>query len=477
MKHSLYSLITILTLAACATAPNSRVDEVAEQVPKEWSASVSEAPIDHAWIDRFNDKTLESLVDEAIEHNFDLQAGAARIERAEAIARRTGADLQPQVEATLSGARNKQNFIGFPLGGDDGNVDSSNVASSLSNNFGTSVDVTWELDVWGRIRAGVSAAIADIQVAQADLLAAQTSLAAQVAKSWFALIEANEQANLAQATVEAFQSTENSIRSRFELGQGDESATAAQLRLAMSDTAGARADLEARREDVARTARQLEILLGRYPDGAIKGRRTLPDVPPQPPAGLPSELLMRRPDFMAAERAFAAAGQRTEEARKAFYPRFALTGTIGTQSEDLSEILNSDFGVWSLAGNILQPIYQGGRLRAERDVRIAEEKEDLAQYQEIILNGFNEVETALAIEQYLVRREAALADSADSAVEADEQAREEYANGIGDFLTVFATQNRRLTASSLLITARRLRLENRINLYLALGGDFRPKKS
>ncbi|MEM7145695.1 MAG: TolC family protein [Verrucomicrobiota bacterium] len=477
MTRLLTTLIAFLAVASCATAPKSRVDEVAEEVPKDWSAPASEAPIDHAWIDRFNDKTLESLVDEAIENNFDLKAGAARIERAEAIAKRTGADLQPQVEATVSGARNKQNFIGFPLGGDNTGADSSTVSSSLSNNFGTSVDVTWELDVWGRIRAGVSAALADIQLAQADLRAAQTSLAAQVAKSWFALIEANEQANLAQATVEAFQNTENSIRSRFELGQADDSATAAQLRLAMSDTSGAQADLEARREDVARTTRQLEILLGRYPDGAIKGRRTLPDVPPQPPAGLPSELLMRRPDFVAAERAFAAAGQRTEEARKAFYPRFALTGSVGTQSEDLSEILNSDFGVWSLAGNVLQPIYQGGRLRAERDVRVAEEKESLAQYQETILNGFNEVETALAIENYLIKREAALADSVDSAVEADEQAREEYASGIGDFLTVFAAQNRRLTASSLLITARRLRLDNRINLYLALGGDFRPTRS
>jgi multidrug efflux system outer membrane protein len=476
MKRKALTLISFLAVASCATAPKSRVSEVSEEVPKEWAAAAADQEIDRAWIDRFNDKTLESLVDEAIANNFDLKAGAARIERAEAIAKRTGADLQPQVEASLFGSRDKQNFIGFPLGSSE-NPDPGAVTSSLSNRFGTSVDVTWELDVWGRIRNAVSASLGDLQVAQADLRGAQTSLAAQVAKAWFALIEANEQSALALSTVAAFEDTEDSIRSRFELGQADDSATASQVRLAMSDTAGARADLEGRKEDVARATRQLEILLGRYPDGDLRGRRTLPEVPPQPPAGLPSELLLRRPDFVAAERRFAASGERTEEARKAFYPRFALTSSVGSQSEDLSEILNSDFGVWSLAGNILQPIYQGGRLRAERDVRVAEEKENLALYQETILKGFNEVETSLAIDQYLVRREQALADSVESAREADEQARIEYASGIGDFLTVFAAQNRLLTASSLLITARRLRLDNRINLHLALGGDFRPRKS
>jgi multidrug efflux system outer membrane protein len=480
MNRSLLILCPFLVLASCAAPPASRSDEIGGEIPETWDASkTAQAGVDRSWIDRFADTTLMKLVDEALENNRDLKASAARIDRAEGVSRSVGADLKPQIEASLFGGRDKQSFIGFPVGssGPDSEGGESNISSSLSNRFGTSLDVNWELDVWGRIRSAVSASLADVQASQADFRAAETSLAAQVAKTWFALVEANELVDLGIQTVAAFKDTESSIRSRFELGQGDESASAAQLRLAMSDTASASAALEQQRENAARTGRQLEILLGRYPSGELKAQSTLPEVPPPPPAGLPSELLQRRPDIIAAERRFAASGARIKEARRAMYPRFALTGSVGTATEDLNEILNSDFGVWSLAGNIAQPIYLGGRIRAESDIRIAENKENLALLQETVLQGFFEVETALAIDEFLRKREDELKKAVTYAEEAYNQSNQEYRDGIGDFLTLITTQTRLLDARASRITATRARLDNRINLHLALGGDFRPRKS
>ena len=447
------------------------------------------------WIEAFSDKLLSALVDEAMENNPDLKGAATRLEIAGANVRIAGAAGRPRLDAVFNSRRQRQNFLGFPdFGGGNeapagGGVEAGapaasrtaekapeEVVSVLSNSFGVSLDVSWELDVWGRIRMGQAAAIGQFQAAQADLWAAQTSLAAQVAKAYFALAEAEEQLGLAETTVESFSETEEVIRDRFELGQNEAGSLGTQLRLAMSDVASAEADVESRREQRADAVRQLEVLLGRYPEGVEKGRGSLPDLPRRPPAGLPSELLKRRPDVLAAERRYAAQGRRVKEGERALFPQLKLTGSAGTSAEGLEDLLGSDFGVWNLAGNLVQPILTGGQLQAQIAVRKSEEKAALAELQGTVLKAFSEVESALEADGYLGRREAALKRAVDLAEEAGEQAREDYRGASGDFLTVINAQVRVLQVRSRWLTVRRLRLDNRVNLHLALGGDFRVGK-
>jgi outer membrane protein TolC len=190
--------------------------------------------------------------------------------------------------------------------------------------------------------------------------------------------------------------------------------------------------------------------------------------------GLPSELLQRRPDVLAAERRFAASGKRLSEARRALFPRLALTGGGGTTTGDLGDLLNSDFGVWNLAGNIAQPILSGGQLRAEARARFSREREALATLQQTILTAFSEVETALSAEQLLKGRARAIQEAVELARQADAAAREDYARGLGDLLTTLSTQERLVRLRTQLLTLQRLILENRVNLHLALGGDFSP---
>ena len=458
--------LAVLCAGCAVTSPSSRMAEAGD-APVRWSATpMAGKGIDAQWVNRFGGRDLQALVKEAYEANHDLKAAAARVERAEVLAKASGAAAKPQVNAALNGSRDKRNFIGFPFGG--------GVASSINNSYGAQLSLSWELDLWGRIRAGQRAALADLESQGQQYRAARASLAAQVVRAWLVVAELNGQIELAKLALQSRMDTAESVRGRFERAVGGMQATASQVRLAQTDVETARANLAARHGERDQAMRQLEVLLGRYPAAKIVGTSKLPSLKKMPPAGLPSELLLRRPDILAAERQLAASGSRRKEAKLAFYPSFSLTGSGGRSTEQLGDISNSDFGVWSIAGQLAQPILSGGQLSANLKARSAEEKEALANLQKVVLQGFSEVETALAAEQFLAMRVAAIEEGAELARDAEASARQEFARGTTDVLTLLQATSRRIELDSQALTLRRLRLDNRINLHLALGGDYNP---
>lgn len=478
MTVRLFLLSAIAALPACSVmrAP-SRMDEAGLATPGSWeSTRQAQAGVDTDWVRQFGDSTLTSLVKTALDANPDLKIAAAKVDQARADIRAAGAKLQPMVDGGLTGTRTKRNFIGFPIGGQTQGQPGAaeQVSSSLSNTFGLSLDVQWELDVWGRIRAGASAAAAAAEAVEADYRAARASLGAQVARGYFTVVEANRQAQLAEEALKVYEDTAKAIEDRFRSGQADEGSLGAQLRLARSDVASARAALDQRKGAQADAVRAVQTLLGTYPSkiAAWSGRKDLPGLTKTPPAGLPSELLQRRPDIIAAERRFAARGMSMKEARLAPFPRLSLTGSTGTSAEALKNVLNSDFGVWSLGGSVVQNILTGGQVQAEITRRTSQEQEALAGLQKTVLNAFSEVEQALDNESTLRSREAALREAERLAAEADSEARANYRNGLGDILTVLQTQSRLVQARSQLASVQRLRLDNRVALHLALGGGF-----
>ena len=404
---------------------------------------------------------MNTAIESALQRNYDLQAAASRLEQAEAQARIAGADLQPQAQVGLVAARRKQNFIGFPIPGDG-------VPSSTSTNLGVSLDLSWEVDLWGRLGARASATLADYQLTAADFHGARLSIAGQTAKAWFTTAAAQQQIRLAEQTVESFRNSTDQVRSRFLSGIRPP----LDLRLSLANLAGAEALLELRREQHDRAVRQLEVLLGRYPERTITAPEQFPETPPAIPAGLPSELIARRPDLVAAERRLAAADQRWLAARRDLYPRLSITTSDGTASRKLAELVDGSFGVWSLVGNLVQPIFQGGRLRANVDRTESVSHEALAAYAATALRAYAEVESTLAAETILAERERYLTDAAQQSRAAERLAEDRYRRGLSDYITVLESQRRALNAESELIDARRVRLENRVALYLALGGGF-----
>lgn len=469
-RFVLLSCFVALLGCSLTSVSQTDVESLTVEIPSSWGQQpLASQGLQDNWLQEMGGENLVGLVEEALANNPDLVAAESRLQQAKAQARIANSADLPKLSAVFQGQRQRQNFVGFPDFGGGG----SSVLVNRSNQFRLATDVQWELDLWGRIRAGKRAALAEVEASQADLTAAEMSLAAEVARAWFAVAEALLLEELAQESYATFQETERIVSRRFELGD-DRAASSAQVRLARTDVASAEASLHeyGRLTDVAK--RRLEILLGRYPSGEVAAAPSLPDVGGRPPAGLPSELLLRRPDILAAERRFVAATQRVEEARKAQFPSLALTSSLGTSTDDLEQLLNSTFGVWSLAAGVTQPIWRGGEIRAHFASRQAAEKQALSQLQKTVLAAFAEVENALAAETWLANQHRSLLQAVNLSEEAFHAAQEDYRQGRGDILTLLQSQRLQLQLRSQLITLNKARLENRIYLHLALGGDFLP---
>ena len=472
------ALLLALIAAGCSVSPAPVETDLSAEVPSSWSRDVesdrsetaeSEAGGNDAdWWTSFGDPRLDRLVEEAFARNTDLRVAAARVTAAEAQARIAGADLSPQVGADLTARRARQNFIGLPIpGGGD-------VLSTTSTNLGASLNVSWEADLWGRLRARKAASVAQLAASELDHDAARLSLAAQTAKSWFAVLEADGQVGVAERTLESRQITLDRIRRRYNVGL----AGSLELRFAVSDHALAESLLAQRQRQADATRRALQLLVFRYPSGDLDeaaAETALPALPGPIPAGLPSELVTRRPDLAAAEARLVSAGYSVTEARRSLYPRLTLTGSAGAVSAEVEDLLDSDFSVWSLAGGLLAPLFQGGRLRAGVDLAEARQEESLSFYLQRVLGAFSEVEGSLAAERFLERRQRALTTAVEEAEEALALAQDQYSAGLVTYLAVLESQRQALNAESQLLSVKRQRLDTRIDLHLALGGDWGPR--
>jgi multidrug efflux system outer membrane protein len=462
-----------IVLAGCAAKPPKEIeDALAIDAPAKYSSRGERTTSDDDdWVKQLSkDATLTKLIMEVREKNWDIKKAALRMETAGTNARLAGARLFPIAAVGLDGRRAQQAFIGFPggpSGGEGG--DGGTVSKSLTNNFGVSLDVSWELDLWGRIRAGQEASIAEFQASKEDLRGVASSLSAQTAKVWFALMEARDQSRLAEQSLVSFRNTETTLRDSFELGNG----SAAQLRVATSDVDTSVALLEERNGQVRAAQRQLEVLLGRYPKAEIESSGGLPEVPKQPPAGIPSTLLERRSDLVAAERRMASAARRVKEGKLALLPQISLTGSGGRTSDVLRDLTTADFGVWSIGANATQTLFRGGEVLGNLKLREIALREAKVDYQRVAMGAFNEVETRLDNEVILRRREAAMRRAEKNLIGAYERSLQEYRDGVGSSTALLTNQRRLLSVSGQVLTLRRLRLDNRVDLHLALGGSIK----
>ncbi len=464
MRTKLLMIFCAVLLTSCASAPKRQSVKNIAPVPGEWSTNVlARSENDSVWWSEFRDVKLNKIMDEAFEKNQTLHIAASNVFAAAAQARIAGAPLLPQANLNFNTQKMKQNFIGFPIPGSEGKV-----LSTTNTSYGANLSMSWELDLWGKLKANEVSAIANVQAAQADLLGARLSLTAQVCKAWFAAIEANRQVELSRATVENFRTSAEQVRTRYERGLR----SSLDLRMSLSNLAMNESTFSQRKAQYEMLVRQLEILLGRYPSATLEISDNLPDLIEEIPAGLPAEIISRRPDLISAERSLMASKAMIKNSKGALYPQFSLTGTSGSSTKEFSSLLDGDFGIWSIAGSVLQPIFQRGRLKA--GVELAERSADIAleQYAQTILNAYAEVENALSSERYLRQRHTSIEIAAEQSIAARELAEEQYSRGLSDFITMLESQRSAYDNESQLLTIRREQLDARIDLYLALGGSF-----
>src|SRR5215467_2593779 len=452
------------------------------QIPSRWAGPHRSGTVVPNWILSFHDPELTALVSDAVERNPDLKAAAARVEASRAAVRIAASSLYPRIAMKGLGERQGQHLSG-DLGRDINPPDfgSSGVENSGGTGLDTSVDQTsqrwvygiaagaaWEADVWGRIRSKKAAAKSESQALEADYEFARQSLAAAVARAYFTTIEAAQQEANAQETLNIYQEYSNltdiqkqhGFASDFDVSQ------------ITSRTASAQDALYTAQQVRAQTIRAIEVVTSHYPAGKFDVRRSFPRQPRSVPAGMPAQILERRPDLIASERRFAAAFHRVHEARTARLPRFVLSAASGLGTAQLDGVGTLDAVLWTFAAGVTQPIFFGGELQAAVDLRTAEQKAAAASYVGHALRAFEDVENALANDYYLRLREGALGTAVSSSGDSIKFGRQQLEQGQVDMFTVLRLTGENLAAKVQLTAIRASRLRERVNLYLALGGDF-----
>jgi len=445
-------VLSVIFVTGCKTTETALNPTVKTNVPSKWDGTyVEEGAVVDGWLKSFDDDLLVTIVKEAINQNFDLETAAVNLDIAQQNAIKAGALLKPMVNLGGGGSRTE----GI-----------SNVSDRVSR--GVSLDISWELDVWGRIRAGKTAALRDVEASAADYDFARKSLAAQTAKSYILATEAKLQMELANSFVENFQEVQRIVEAKFDAGLVSKQ----DVHLAKADLVGAKEAYTQAKGAYKEALRSLELLLGRYPGADIKVAEDLPQVPGKVPVGLPSQLLERRPDIVAARNRVEAAFKKSEEAKKAKLPRIALTSNVGYASSELNEVMNLEQAGANLAANFLAPLFDGGKLEADVQISNAKQRQAVAQFNKIALAAFGDVEASLSNEKLFAQREEFLQEASKENGEALNIAQLQYDNGAVDLLSVLQMQLRADNSKINLLRIQNARLIQRINLHLALGGDF-----
>jgi NodT family efflux transporter outer membrane factor (OMF) lipoprotein len=381
-------------------------------------------------------------------YNPDLRVAAARVEVASEYVNVAESTLYPQVNLLARG--------GGQTGGDSSGMQ------------GVGLYADWEIDLWGRVRSERAVATASYESVVADTEYARQSVAALVAKSYFLAVEAGLQLGIAHQMVAAADQLAAHAEQRQRIGKGDG-----------YDAALARANAETVRDTVEqlRLAREqalraLEALVGRYPAADVEVATQLAQAPDPVPAGLPSELLERRPDVVAAERRIAAAFYGVQEAKAARLPRIALTGNVSDISSDLFVLQDRDNPVWSAGASLVLPVFNAGALQSQVRIRTAEQKQAVAEYGRIGARAFGEVEEALSAEFAAARRESVLGRAVAENENALKLAQIRNDVGSGDLRGVRQQQLAAYGSRAALVRVQAERLVQRVNLHLALGGGF-----
>jgi len=400
------------------------------------------------WLAAFKDAQLEALVREAIVFNPDLRIAAGRVEQAAGHARLAGAEIYPQIDLMARG-----------LG---------KLSTGSSDLQVKGIFLSWELDLWGRVRSQREAGRFQFESTVLDAEYARQSIAALVAKSWFLAVEARLQKAIAEDMLRSSERLVALALDRQRVGVGDE----VDVALARASAQGYRDAVERLELGRQQALRALEALAGRYPAAVVETPAALAPPPAPAPAGIPAQLLERRPDIVAAERRVAEAFYRVEESKAARMPRISLAGSGSSVKSDLFLLQDRANPIWSLGVNLLGPLFTGGALEAQVDIRTAEQKVAVAEYGRIGVRAFGEVENALSSEFALAERQSALRAALADNARALELAKVRYRVGSGDLRAVQQQQLALYAARTALLRVEGEQLAQRVNLYLALGGGW-----
>ena len=455
--YRILGVVLSLVACGCAVGPNYKRPAIAAPGEVRGAAGPAESAslADRPWWEIFQDRTLQGLIDEALKNGYDVRVAAARVEEARANAGIARSDFYPQIGYSAQWTRVQEPGLLAPGVG-------------VLNYHNVNLGLSWELDLWGRIRRSSESALAQYLATEEARRGVLLSLVAETATDYFALRQLDLRLEIARRTKDAFQETYDLFSRRFEAGMASSLETAS-AEASLAVVAAVVPQLESQ---IVAQENAIDLLIGRQP-GPIARGAVLNDqyLPPEVPAGLPSELLERRPDLLEAEQQLVAANANVGVATANFFPTISLTGAFGGLSTEVSDLFASG-KTWSIAAGLTGPLFQGLRLKNQYDARVAQWDAARALYEKAVTNAFTEVSSAVVAHRKLADAEKELTRAVAAFREAVSLSNQRYISGFAGYLDVLQAEQNLFPAENALALLRFSRLANFVQLYKALGGGW-----
>ncbi|GAB5454735.1 MAG: efflux transporter outer membrane subunit [Henriciella sp.] len=442
----------LVLTAACATQTTDLDVHSVAEVPQDWAMAEGETEaVLSGWLEAVDDPKLKALVEEALSANSEIGAAQGRLKRARAILSQSRAAQRPNLNAEGRASVSE----GFA-----GSADTSVYTGALN--------ASWEADLWGRLSSASAADARFADAAEADFKATQQLIAASTARAYFLLIEANQLADVEQSNLESLEETLGFVSIQFERGLR----SSEDIALIRADVETSKASLDLAYQSQRNATRAIEILVGRYPTASLEVGSQGPMRPVEAVIGQPADLLGRRPDIRSARLTLLGEYARTKSARADLLPRLSVQASFDGTSSTLEDLFDPTALAASLLVNGTQALFDGGARRARIRAAEADAEIALANYQLLILDAFNEVETELDRGGVLERRETFLTKALSEAEDALQFSRFRYELGESDLLNVLSIQQRVASLQSELARTKRARLDQYVALALALGQEI-----
>ena len=473
-----YLIIFIVFFSACAEKFSTNDFSISESIPSSWDLKLTDSStVIGDWWESFEDSLFNDVLSDFNKSSPDLKTISSRMNVAKQILKINKASRLPSFSLGMNGTSRKQNLTAFGLsddffgGGPDSsqsNDSGSGVTSFSSSNFGLNLTMQWELDVWGKLFNRARGASSEYQSAYYDLSFLSFSMRIQLAKLYFSTVESLEQYELSKETYNSVSELADMVSARYDKGLR----SSLDLRLTKSSVASSKAQMEIRKQAYLVLVRRLESMLGKYPSGKYVVNSELASKLPSIAIGIPSEILNRRPDIKSSLAKLQAASHKKSESISSLLPSFILTSSTGNSSNDLNDVLNEDYQIWSQGLTVGLPLFQGGSIRANKN--IAEENLNIAKQNLIktIINAYSEVEQTLFAENSNDILLDAYENAAEQAEAAYKLSRERYDSGLVDLISVMDSQQRWFLSRSQVLAAKKNKIDTRLNLLLAFGGNF-----
>jgi len=450
--------VVAASLAGCAVGPNYRRPPVAvpDQYYAERATAEAQSLADLPWWRLFNDPLLVNLIDQALTHGFDVRIAAARVEEARARYGVARSQFFPQVDYQTGFQRTKRDQFTDPT-------------RSTRNAWSLEAGLSWELDLWGRIRRLNESAKAGYLATEEARRGVMLSLVSDVATAYFELRELDVELDIARRTRQAFQGTYDLFSRRLEGGAASGLETS-RAEASLETVAAQIPELE--RAIVAKE-NQLNFLLGRNPQ-PIPRESPLPPLPPAIPAGLPPQLLERRPDVREAEQSLVAANANVGVAVANFFPALSLTGLLGVVSPELNTLFTNS-STWSVAAGLVGPLFHGGQLKSEYEASKAQWQQVTVQYEATVTSALGEVSTALIDRTKLAETVQERTRAVAAYEEAVRLSNIRYLSGLASYFEVLEAQQQLFPEENALAQAKRDQFLAVVRLYRSLGGGWKAE--